>query len=136
MQLTHQARITGELRKFVDSIGNRRALPTTVHIGMPGGVALALAAPDRVEAGLRTDLLVQALASLDELEACCVWLTRRGSLECTDDDLAWLAAARRACAIHEIALSGYFVLTRVGWRELLGDTQIEWYRVRPRRTRA
>jgi hypothetical protein len=122
--------ITRELRGFVARAGTRRALPTSCHVGHPGGEQVTL--PEVDDQGLRTDLVVRAVEGLAELEGACVWLTRGGDLGTTDSDAAWHAAAREGFARHGLVLPAFVVVTRAAWLDLVSDERRTWFRVRTR----
>ena len=123
-------RITGELRAFVAAAGTRRALPTTCHIGHPGGERVPLAAVD--EASLRADLVERAIDGLRDTNGACAWVTRGGYLGTTDADAAWFAAAREGYARHGLTLPAFVVVTRTAWLDLVGGQRRVWRRVRNR----
>jgi hypothetical protein len=125
------AAIGDELRGFVAAAGTRRALPTTCHVGHPGGEQVAL--PDVQDDSLRADLVERAIDGLRETEGACAWVTRGGDLGTTDADAAWFAAARHGFARHGLPLPGFVVVTRTAWQDLVGGTTREWRRVRSRR---
>ncbi len=121
--------VTRELRAFVAAAGTTRALPTTVHVGHPGGERVALA--DVPGAGLRADLVTRSLDGLLVLEGACVWLTRGGRPGIGDVDAGWWAAARQGFARHGLVLPAFVVLTRTAWQDHVSGEQRSWSRVRP-----
>lgn len=121
-----------ELDAHVAALGRRRLATPTVYVGAPGGESVQVAATDLPgrHLGWRADLLERAL---DGLEApYCAWITRSGTLEPTDDDRAWCAAARVAFARHGIDLPAFPVLCRSGWTDLLTGGSVSFYRIRKR----
>jgi len=127
--LTHQLRAA--LTDFVAESGTRRALPTTVRIGVPGGAHLALPHDPTADAGLRADVVERALDTCDQ-ETAVAWLTRSGELVAGDTDFAWFAASREAFGRHGLRMPGFFVMTRYGWLDLCDDSVVRWRRVRVR----
>jgi len=131
--------LAGQLRAalcdFVNEAGTRRRLPTTFHVGMPGGEQVRLPHDPCFDAGLRADLVERAIDGLEGLagERPCPWLTRSGELVPTDADFAWFAAAREAFGRHGLSLPGFFVITRHGWSNLANEDVIRWRRFRPSR---
>ncbi len=121
--------VTRELRAFVAAAGTTRALPTTVHVGHPGGEHVALA--DVAGAGLRADLVTRALDGLLVLDGACAWLTRGGRPGIGDVDAEWWAAARHGFARHGLVLPAFVVLTRTTWQDLVTGERRSWSRVRP-----
>jgi hypothetical protein len=122
------AAITAELRAFVASAGTRRALPTTCHVGHPGGEQVTL--PEAYDAGLRTDLVERAIDGLTTTEGACVWITRGGDLGTSDSDVGWYAAARQGFARHGLELTAFVLVTRTAWLDLVDGEQRTWRRVR------
>lgn len=125
------AGVTEELRVFVAAAGTRRALPTTCHVGHPGGEKVGLAWVE--DAGLRPDLVVRAIEGLATTEDACAWVTRGGDLGTTDADAAWFAAARHGFARHDLPLRAFVVVTRSAWVDLVSGESRAWRRVRRRR---
>ncbi len=122
--------IAVELRAFVAGAGRVRALPTTAHIGVPGGEHVSVAHQGLHDHALRTDVVVRALDGLPDTSGACCWLTRSGELERGDADAEWFAAALAGFAVHGLLLPHFYVLNRRGWRDLVtGDTRV-WTRVR------
>ena len=89
--------------------------------------------PPWLDAGVRFDV-AERLAGLwhadDEPEA---WLLRPGAPSLHDEDLAWLAATRRACAAHGVRTAGFRVVTRYGWLDPASGESRAWKRLRIRR---
>jgi hypothetical protein len=121
------AALTGEQRAFVAAAGTRRALPTTCHVGHPGGERVALPAEP---VALRADLVERALDGLRDLDGACAWLTRGGDLGSTDADLEWFAAARHGFGRHGLDLRAFVVMNRRAWVDLVSGERREWHRVR------
>lgn len=128
------AEIPGLLRlaltQHVATAGTRRALPTIMHLGLPGAEEIAVPEEPGLDAGLRADLLERALDGLDLERGALPWLTRVGELAPGDADLAWCAASREAFGRHALEFPGFFVMTRYGWFDLATDRVVRWSRVR------
>jgi hypothetical protein len=130
--------LAGQLRAalcdFVSSAGMRRRLPTTFHVGTPGGDQVTVPHDVCFDAGLRADLVERAIDGLDGRagERPVPWLTRSGDLTAADADFAWFAAAREGFGRHGLELPGFFVVTRYGWLNLANEDVVRWRRVRPR----
>lgn len=127
-------------RAVLDHAGSehRRAYPPTVHVGTPGGATTALVLGDqRLDHTLRTDVLEAMVSRVRRARPAdgvpvvpvLVWLTRPGSLELRDVDVAWLRAARSAAAELEQALP-MVVVNRRSWRDPASGVQREWTRMR------
>ncbi|MFL6107615.1 MAG: hypothetical protein ACJ716_14000 [Marmoricola sp.] len=119
------------LTQHVRAAGTRRALPSLMHVGIPGSEEVVVPEEPGLDPGLRADLLERALDGLDLEPPPLPWLTRTGELAPGDADLAWFAATREAYGRHSVALPGFFVMTRYGWLDLATDELIRWSRVRP-----
>ena len=130
------AAIRLELRAFVAEAGTRRALPTTAHVGAPGGEHITIDHDTSHDQPLRTDLVERALDGLETTEGACVWLTRGGELDLCDADASWFAAARAGFARHGLPLRAFYVLNRTGWVDLVTGERRTWRRVRGCRTAA
>jgi hypothetical protein len=115
---------------FVASAGRRRALPLTAHVGHPAGAQVQVVDLPWYDAAARADLITRALDGLEE-SSPFVWLTRPGELRPADTELAWCAAAITAFARHQQPLPGVYLITRVGWTDLLTGRRRTWRRVRP-----
>src|SRR5207342_2824898 len=113
---------------FVATAGTRRALPTTCHVGHPGGQQVALRGEET--AALRTDLVERALDGLLELGGACAWLTRGGQLGTADADLEWFSAAHQGFGRHGLRLPTFVVMNRSAWVDLVSGERREWRRVR------
>lgn len=118
---------------------HRRVFPPAVHVGTPGvpGAAVALCpADDQLDHALRVDALEAMVRCVWQrgVTAPLAWLTRRGTLEVQDVDLAWTSAARAAST--ELALAAplpLVVVTRQGWHDPGTGAQRTWRRLRPPR---
>ena len=131
------AAIKDELCEFVAAAGTRRDLPTTCHVGHPGGEHTRFAhqhvtSRDMGGASLRADLVERAIDGLLTTDGACAWVTRSGELDLVDADAEWFAAARAAFARHGVRLPAFFVLNRRGWVDLLSGEQRQWSRIRKR----
>jgi hypothetical protein len=114
----------------------RRVYPPLLHVGWPGVRAQVFAAEpgDRFDQTLRCDVVAALLRSarLRPPTAGAVpmlWLTRSGTLEVGDLDLAWLSAALRASAEAGLGLT-FVIVTKRGWCDPRTGCQREWRRVR------
>jgi hypothetical protein len=111
----------------------RRVFDTTVYVGTLGGdrdsfVVRARDVP-AIDGAVRIDVL-SALLERSPGDHRTTWLTRVGSPDPYDQDLAWLAAARTAFAMHGQRLDGCFAVTRYGWRDVLTGETRTWRRLR------
>lgn len=112
----------------------RRVFAPTVHVGVPGAATATLPLGDqRLDHALRVDALEAMVRRLRAGRSspvpALVWLTRSGSLEVRDVDLAWLSAARTAAAELGQPLP-MVVVNRRSWREPGTGVQREWTRLR------
>ncbi|MCW2848884.1 MAG: hypothetical protein JWR90_2858 [Marmoricola sp.] len=121
-----------ELRAFVTAAGNRRALPTTCHVGHPAGQQTRFPHGVVDDPSLRADLVERAVDGLLVIDDACAWVTRGGALDLTDADAAWHTAARTAFGRHGLPLPAFLVLNRTGWVDLVSGEQRQWHRVRNR----
>ncbi len=135
-QLDTPAKVAAQLRLEVAALRrreSRRVFDAAVSVGQLGGVrdSFVVRAADLgvVDAGLQVDLLCTLLESADP-GWCAAWLTRAGEIDLHDVDVAWMSAARRAFAIHERELVGFYVITRHGWRDMSTGQQRVWKRLR------
>lgn len=138
MSNEHEAALAGQLRaelcSFVSAAGTRRLLPTTFHLGQPGGDRQSLDDDRTFDDGLRADLVTRMIDALSpDQEAAVPWVTRTGELAATDADLRWLRASTAAFHRHGWELSSFVVVTRQGWRNLATEEIRRWQRVRPGR---
>lgn len=122
-----------EVRRFVTECGTRRALPTRLYVGRPGGDRTEVPVEATYDDGLRVDLLTRALDGLVDPGLLCGWLTRGGFPTACDEDLLWLAAADRAFGRHGAARVPFFAVTRRGWLDVRTGESRAWQRVRPLR---
>jgi hypothetical protein len=107
----------------------RRVHPPAVHVGTPGASKATLVLGEqRLDHALRTDVLEAMVRRTGEAGQRLVWLTRAGSLETRDIDLAWLAAARSAAAELGRPLP-MVVVNRRSWRDPATGVQREWTRI-------
>lgn len=111
----------------------RRVFDTVIHVGTVGAEcdSFVVRAGDLpvVDTALRTDV-VAALLDRSDAPARMLWLTRAGAPEPYDEDVAWLAAARTAFAMHGRTLDGCYVVTRYGWRDVRTGEGRTWRRLR------
>jgi hypothetical protein len=118
----------------------RRVFVPVVHVGTPGGSEAVLPLGDqRLDHALRTDV-IQAMwrrthgapdpgsSGLPETP-CLVWLTRPGSLETRDIDLAWLRATHRAASELGRPIP-MVVVNRRSWRDPVTGVRRDWTRMR------
>ncbi len=113
---------------------HRRVFAPLLHVGVPGGevAVLGLSGGESTDHGLRCDLVAALLRrALRPGQPPLVWLTRSGGLDVEDVDLAWLAAARAACAEAGLPLT-MVVVTRQGWRDPRSGVTRTWQRLRER----
>jgi hypothetical protein len=118
----------------------RHRFPAVLHLGSPG----------RPEAGRIVEDPADGSAGLDHALRCDVleamlkragnsardrplmtWLTRPGSLDPQDIDLAWLRAVTAVNGETDRALA-YVVVTRDGWRDPRSGAGRTWQRLRQR----
>ena len=121
--------MTREMRRWATQVGRTRQPQGWVHVGDPDAERVSIRVLPWYDAGLRADLITRAMDGLATNERL-VWLTRRGDLDAAGNDLAWLAAARRASERHGEELRHFHVVTRRGWHELVSGRRVEWPRVR------
>ena len=108
---------------------HRHAYPAMLHVGTPGGPTVTVTDDRGWDHGLRTDLVGAVLRLLDDPP--WVWLTRAGSLELQDVDVAWLGATL-AAARERGSDPAFVVVTRHGWRDPRSGTGQRWRRIRQR----
>lgn len=110
----------------------RRSFPAHLHVGDPDGPHVSYAVEgDRLDAGLRTDV-VAALLRSREGDRPALWLTRPGRPEPHDLDRLWLPPALAACAEAGLRRRWFVVVTKAGWYDPLGGTSVTWKRLRIR----
>jgi hypothetical protein len=137
--VTIELPVAGHLNRamhdLVGAAGTRRALPTVLHLGHPRAEEVRV--PERAwyDAGARADLVTRALDGLAD-PAPLAWVTRSGTLDPADVDVAWLAATLTGYARHGLAPAGFFLVTRSGWADLTTGERHTWARVRPNRSKA
>ena len=113
-----------------------RRFEASVHVGTLGagdGTSCPVPSLDPVlDAGTRTDVLLRLLEedTAGHGEPACVRLVRPGEPVLEDDDLAWLAAALRACDTLGRRLDGMWVVTRTGWLDVCTGERRTWKRLR------
>jgi hypothetical protein len=119
---------------------HRRVFPPSVHVGTPGvpGASVSLSPADRqLDHALRVDALqamVRCVRRQHDVTTPLVWLTRRGTLEVQDVDLAWTSAARTASAELDLPEPlPLVVVTRQGWHDPRTGATRTWRRLRPPR---
>ncbi|MGA9749964.1 MAG: hypothetical protein WBQ50_21130 [Nocardioides sp.] len=112
---------------------SRRVFDTAVHLGTLGGAHDVFVARSGdlpvLDTALRTDVLARLLEHV-VAPGPDLWLTRSGHPEPYEEDVAWLASASAACAMHARALGGCFVVTRYGWRDVRTGESRRWKRLR------
>jgi len=111
----------------------RKAFAPVVHVGVPGTVDLTYEPrrDERLEHGLRADLVAAFLRAAGADLVPLVWVTRTGELVLEDADAAWLSAARSAYAEAGVPLT-MVVITRRGWWDPRSGRSREWMRLRRR----
>ncbi len=119
---------------------HRRTFCPVVHVGEPGegAAALVVARPPggpQLDHALRTDAIEAMTRSLPDrggVRVPLVWVTRSGTLEVRDDDLAWASATASAGSELGVDLS-MVVVTRRGWIDPRTGASRTWRRLRPPR---
>jgi len=115
----------------------RRVFDLAVHVGVLGGGhdTFVLRAQDLrvVDAALRVDAVARLLEDAPP-QWDSAWLSRPGGPEPHDEDVRWLAAASAAYGMHGRRLTGFHVVTRYGWRDVLTGEQRTWRRLRLNRS--
>ena len=129
-------RLRRDLRDAVHALrsGTRRRLFAPVlHVGTLGGPEVTYDAGDAPDLGLRAEiaaaLVSRALVVAPGPEA---WLTRVGTPEPHDVDLAWLPPVRRAFAEAGLTPRCVAVVTKNGWYDPVLDQTVVWDRLRIR----
>jgi hypothetical protein len=83
-----------------------------------------------VDRGLRVDIVCGLWGAR---AAAAVAVVRSGRHEVrTDEDAEWLGATVQAAGILDARLTAFVVVSRWGWRDLIGDSHREWRRLRIR----
>lgn len=113
-----------EVRLLRAWAGRNRRFAPAVHVGWPGDVAVELPADVGYDVGMRVDLIAMALDLL-EGEQPCVWLTRCGTSEVNDLDLAWCGASVAALASRGWP-AAFYVVTRNSWHSPVTDDSRSW----------
>jgi hypothetical protein len=112
---------------------SRRVFDPSVHVGELGGerTGFVLRARDRpaMDAAMRVDISCR-LVEESPSDWCTGWLTRPGTPQDQDQDLHWMAALQTAFGIHGRTLTGCYVVTRAGWRDLVTGEEQLWTRLR------
>ena len=110
----------------------RRRFPAALHLGGPGRPEAGLVdeSSDTFDHALRCEVL-SALLRRAVVVPLMAWLTRPGTLEVQDVDLAWLRAVAAVNAETEHCLP-YVVVTRAGWRDPRSGAGRTWARLRQR----
>jgi len=110
----------------------RRRYPPVLHVGVPGRLVAAYEpAAETADGGLRTDVVAALRARAGADPEHLVWLTRSGSLELQDVDVAWLSATLAAYAEAAASPPVFAVVNRRGWRDPRTGAGRTWARVRP-----
>ncbi len=88
--------------------------------------------PSWVDAGVRFDVAERLVGSAGTArdEPAHTWFLRPGQPTVHDEDLAWLAAVRHACASHGVVPAGFWVVTRYGWLDPATGESRTWKRLR------
>ena len=111
----------------------RRVFDPVVYVGTLGGRRHSFVVRRRdlpgLDPGLRVDVVSELLEQTDP-EQRDAWLVRPGTPEQHDDDLAWLAAAGAAFAMHGRTLDDFYAITRYGWRRVRTGETRTWKRLR------
>jgi|KBSMisStandDraft_5_1062788.scaffolds.fasta_scaffold304077_2 hypothetical protein len=107
----------------------RRRVPATLHVGVPGTAATAVADDPGWDHGLRTEIVGAVLRARGDPP--WVWVTRSGPLTLQDADAAWLGPTIAAAAERGVDVA-YVVVTRHGWTDPRSGLRQEWKRIRQR----
>ena len=88
--------------------------------------------PTWLDAGTRFDVVDRLLAHPGPARdgTAHAWLLRPGGPGPHDEDHAWLAATRHACAAHGLGTAGFWVVTRYGWLDPVTGASRAWKRLR------
>ena len=112
-------RAVGELRRRE----TRRVFDASIHVGrldadLESHERFVVRAQDlpALDAALRVEVVSRLVADADP-EPDLAWLVRPGQPEPYDADVDWCAAAATAFAVHGLTLTGFFAVTRYGWRD-------------------
>ncbi|MEO6509659.1 MAG: hypothetical protein ABIO16_01625 [Nocardioides sp.] len=118
----------------------RHRFPTVLHLGGPGRPeAGRVVEGEALDHALRCDILEALLKDAERKAArlaadrrpLLTWLSRPGSLEVQDADLAWLRAVRAVNGETDRSLP-FLVVTRDGWRDPQSGVGRTWQRLRGR----
>ena len=115
----------------------RHRFPAVLHLGAPGrpeAGRIVESAEAGLDHALRCDVLEAMLkraGTPDPDRPLMTWLTRPGSLDIQDVDLAWLRAVTAVNGEADRALA-YVVVTRDGWRDPRSGAGRAWQRLRQR----
>ena len=103
-----------------------------LHVGGPGRPEAGRVdeSADSYDDALRCEVL-SAMLRRAVVAPVVAWLSRPGSLEVQDVDLAWLRAIATVTAETDRCLP-YVVVTRAGWRDPRSGTGRTWVRLRQR----
>ncbi len=128
--------LRAELRREVGEFRcreSRRVFDLAVHVGVPAGMRDSFVARAQdlpaIDDALRIDV-VSSLVEQSPARSTYAWITRPGVPHPHDLDLAWLAAATVAFAIHGRALAGFYAITRAGWLDVRTGERRMWKRLR------
>jgi len=111
----------------------RGGMPMTMRAGDPLTVhhVHRVEPGQRLDHGLRSDLVAGLLQRTSSQPSRWGWLTRAGPLTLHDEDAAWSAAWYAACAELGVRLR-FVVVTRQGWRDPRTGESRQWQRLRRR----
>ncbi|MDN5893294.1 MAG: hypothetical protein L0H93_04645 [Nocardioides sp.] len=132
--------LLGDLREAVHRFRTgerRRRFPPMLHVGdLTGTPTTWLVGPgDRLDAGLRTDIVAELLDSVLHQVGATVpsaWLTRSGAPLPHDEDAAWMGPIDRAFEAALVTPRCMVVVTKGGWYQPHGVQRREWKRLRIR----
>jgi hypothetical protein len=112
----------------------RRVFAPRLHVGDPDGDHARFdVVGDRLDDGLRSDVVGELLRTRPEDQPSAVWLTRTGVPKPHDVDLAWLPSALAAFAEAGETPRFFVVVTKSGWYDPRTDERTTWQRLRIRR---
>lgn len=110
----------------------RKQFPPVLHVGVPGIRARRFTVAERLDHGLRTDVVEAMLRpSVERGVVPLLWLTRRGGTEPHDVDALWTAAVQAAAGELGLRLD-FVVVTRRSWHDPRTGVARTWKRVRDR----
>lgn len=111
----------------------RRVFDPRLHVGDPDGEhATYVVVGDRLDDGLRADVVGALLRTRPEDHPSAVWLTRVGVPQPHDLDLAWLTPSLAAFAEAGENPRFFVVVTKGGWYDPRTDDRTTWQRLRIR----